>query len=324
MNKSHSKKDKIDFAVGGQAVIEGVMMRSPNFVATSVRKKNGKIKTKQDPFQSIIMKYKLLSIPLVRGVVNLVEMMIVGMHSVNFSANEFVDEDEEEKEEEQKNGLFEMFTFIFSIFLSLALAVFLFKFVPLAITEFLRTKFVAIENNYILFNLIDGTIRIVIFFTYITLLSQLKDFRRVFEYHGAEHKSIYTYEKDLPLTVENARKQSRFHPRCGTSFIIIILLISIAVYTFVPRDPVFLVNFFKRLAVLPLIAALGYEFLKWSAKNESHFLVRYFVKPGLLTQHITTKEPDDEQLEVALAALKATLTLEESRQKEKVLITKPV
>lgn len=249
-------------------------------------------------------------------------MMIIGMHSINFSAQEYAEDFEDNVDGEAKEGdldekqeksskIMDTLTFAFSIVFSLALAIFLFKFIPLAITEYLRGKFPYIANHYIAFNAVDGAIRIAIFLLYIFTLSIFKSFRRIFEYHGAEHKSIFTYEKNLELTPENARNQSRFHPRCGTSFIVIVFLISIAIYTFVPRNPVFWMNLIQRIFVLPLIAAVGYEILKWSAKRMNHSFVKILIAPGLWTQRITTKEPDDGQLEVALHALKKTLELEE-------------
>lgn len=306
---------KIDFAVGGQAVIEGVMMRSPNFIATSVRKKDGSIKSIEKPFNSVSKKIKLLKIPLIRGIVNLFEMLIIGMHAINFSAQEYAEDFDDisapaEIKETKSSKIWDVLTFSISIVISIALAIFLFKFIPLAITEWLRSKFPYIAENYIVFNAIDGIIRIAIFLLYIFTLSIFKSFRRVFEYHGAEHKSIFTYEKNMELTPENAKIQSRFHPRCGTSFIVIVFLISIAIYTFVPRNPVFWINLTQRIFVLPLIAAVGYEILKWSAKRMNNSFVKILIAPGLWTQRITTKEPDDSQLEVALNALKKTLKLE--------------
>lgn len=325
--------NKIDFAVGGQAVIEGVMMRSPNFTATAVRKKNGEIKIQDKPFKSITAKYKALKIPFIRGIINLFEMLIVGMHSINFSAQEYAEDFDEisaaaeissaenkvngearegglDQKDTKSSKIWDVLVFSVSIVISIALAIFLFKFIPLAITEYLRAKFPFIAENYIVFNAIDGSIRIAIFLIYIFTLSIFKSFRRVFEYHGAEHKSIFTYEKNLALTPENAKIQSRFHPRCGTSFIVIVFLISIAIYTFVPRNPVFWINLTQRIFVLPLIAAVGYEILKWSAKRMNNSFVKILIAPGLWTQRITTKEPDNSQLEVALHALKKTLELE--------------
>lgn len=305
---------QIDFPIGGQALIEGVMMRSPAFVSISVRKKNGSIKQKLNPFVSLTAKHKALKIPLVRGIVNLFEMMIIGMNAINFSANEYAEDMEEDAEtpEEQttdkpKSKALDALFFAFSIILSFALAIFLFKYIPLAITEYLRKIWPAVAKYYLLFNAIDGGIRIAIFIAYIFSLSLFKSFRRIFEYHGAEHMSVHTYEKKLPLTVENARTQSTLHPRCGTSFLFIILIASIIIYSFVPRNPVFWLNLTQRLAVLPLIAAVGYEILKWSAKRINNPLVKIVVAPGLWSQRITAKKPDDQQLEVALDALKNSL-----------------
>lgn len=318
---------KIDFAVGGQALIEGVMMRSPSFITIAVRKKSGHIKTKKDPFNSLTARYRMLRIPLVRGIVNLFEMIIVGMNAINFSAQEYADDFDEKPDEKVKpkketkpSRFFEIATFTFSIVLSLALAIFLFKVIPLGITELLRKNFPFIANNYIAFNIIDGLLRIGIFLLYVFSLSLFKTFRRIFEYHGAEHMAVFTYEKHLPLTVENAHTQSRLHPRCGTSFLLAVFIISIIIYTFVPRNPVFWINLAQRIAVLPLIAAIGYELLKWSAKHMNNFFVRIVVFPGLMTQKITTKPPDDKQLEVALKALELAVNCEDDKKRDGIKV----
>jgi uncharacterized protein YqhQ len=315
-----AKPKKIDFAIGGQALIEGIMMRSPNFITIAVRKKNGSIKTKEDPFKSVTKKYKILGIPIVRGLVNMVEMMSVGMKALNFSTNEFFLDDETlSKEEEAKskkqtigkkilNILFLTFNFI----IALAFALFLFKFLPLLLTDLLSKYFPYLKTNYLLYNLIDGLIKASFFIIYIFVISLFSYFRKVFEYHGAEHKSIFTYEKELPLTVENAKKQSRFHPRCGTSFLFIVIVISIIVYTFLPPNPVFAIKLGERIALLPVIAGISYELLKISAKHQNNFFVKAFTAPGLLFQRITTKEPNDKQLEIGLAALQKALDLEKN------------
>lgn len=308
-NQKNGKK--IDFAVGGQAVIEGVMMRSYDYVTVAVRKENGDIKVKDNVYKSFTRRLKILGLPLVRGVVNLFEMMIIGMKSLNFSANEMVDEtDEGPATLRQKiiDGVLFALSFVFAI----ALSLFLFKFLPLWITEYLSSIYEPIRTSF-LYNLIDGILKTSFFIGYVAILGILPSIKRVFEYHGAEHKSIFTYEKGLPLTVENAKKQSRFHPRCGTSFIFIVIMISILTYTFLPRDPDFIANFSKRLLLLPLIAAFSYEVLKWSAKNRDNKWLGYLVAPGLKFQLLTTKEPDEKQLEVALEALQKALALEESK-----------
>jgi uncharacterized protein YqhQ len=303
---------KIDFAVGGQAVIEGVMMRSPNYLTVSVRKNHGGIKGKDEAYRTFCQRVKVLGVPIVRGVVNLFEMMVVGVRILNYSAQEQLDEPEDKNE---KDGFWEKIilgaSFAFSLIFALGLSLFLFKFLPLWITETLSNNFELFKNNYLVYNLTDGILKTTFFIVYIFILGLLPSLKRVFEYHGAEHKSIYTYEKGLDLTVKNARSQSRFHPRCGTSFILVVFLISILVYTFVPKQEDFMTNFGVRVLFLPLIAGISYEFLKWSAKTKDNFLVKMIITPGLWFQRLTTREPDDYQLEVALDALKKAVELEE-------------
>jgi uncharacterized protein YqhQ len=311
-------KQKIDFAVGGQAVIEGVMMRSPNYITIAVRKNSGEIKLKDEPWKSITSKMKLLGKPIIRGVINLFEMMIIGVRMINYSASESLDEpDTESKPETKWSQLLVSMSFVFTIAFSLVFSIFLFKFVPLWITDLMSNYFGFLEQYYIAYNLVDGVIKTSIFVLYIALLTLMPSIRRVFEYHGAEHKSIFAYEKGLDLTVANAKKQSRFHPRCGTSFILIVFLISILIYTFVPKHEDFFMNFGIRVLFLPLIAGISYEFLKWSAKKQNSIFISSLVAPGLLFQKLTTKEPDDKQLEVALEALKSALELEKIAHKKK-------
>jgi uncharacterized protein YqhQ len=202
--------------------------------------------------------------------------------------------------------------FVLSFVIAIALSLFLFKFLPLWITETLSSMYEPIRHSFV-YNLIDGILKTSFFILYIWILGIMPSIKRVFEYHGAEHKSIFTYEKGLPLTVENAKKQSRFHPRCGTSFILIVFMISILTYTLLPRDPDFSMNFLKRLAFLPLIAGISYEFLKWSAKHQKNKWMKWAIVPGLAFQRLTTKEPDDKQLDVALHALQKALDLEDNK-----------
>jgi len=304
---------KIDFAVGGQAVIEGVMMRSPNFITVAVRKEKGEVKMKDEVFRGFCQRVKVFGIPVLRGVVNLVEMMIVGTRMLNYSASEKLEDPDEPSE---KQGMFEKIvmvaSFVLSIVFALGLSLFLFKFLPLWITDWLSRQFDVLNKNYLLFNLVDGVLKTTFFIIYIAILGLIPSLRRVFEYHGAEHKSIYTYEQGLDLTVENARKMSRYHPRCGTSFILIVFLISVFIYTFVPRQQDFLANFGVRVLFLPLIAGVSYEFLKWSAKKKDNLLMKALITPGLWFQRLTTRNPDDKQLEIALSALKKALELEEA------------
>lgn len=301
---------KFDFAVGGQAVIEGVMMRSPNNVITAVRKPDKTIKVHKRSYKALTQRYKFLNIPILRGVINLFEMMVIGTTSINFSATESLEE--EEKPQKKPNKYLDGIFFSISLIIALAFSLFLFKFLPLWITTFIETKAPYIQSNYMVFNLIDGVIKMTFFLTYIFLLTLIPSFRRIFEYHGAEHKAIHTYESGKELTPKNAAKHTRFHPRCGTSFILIVFAISILVYTVVPKQDTFTVNLALRLAFLPIIAGISYEYLKLSAKYSANTFVKALVAPGLWFQRLTTKEPDHDQLEVSLKSLKDALDLEKA------------
>ncbi len=316
-DSNEASPKKIDFAVGGQAVIEGVMMRSPSSITIAVRKLDGKIKVKADPYKTLTQRYKWLNIPIARGVINLFEMMVIGTKAINFSANESLETDEEKEKSKVENKkrnfmsvFFEYFMLIMSVVIALALSISLFKFIPLWITTFFESKSTYIKENYIVFNLIDGVLKTFIFLSYIFILTLIPNFRRVFEYHGAEHKSIFTYENHLSLDVKNAKIQTRFHPRCGTSFILIVFVISIIVYTFVPKQENFWLNFGTRLFFLPLIAGISYEYLKLSAKYSKNTFVKALIAPGLWFQKLTTKEPNESQLEVGLKSLSTALEME--------------
>lgn len=311
---------KIDFAVGGQAVIEGVMMRSNDFITVAVRKESGDIELKDDPFKSITKKIKFLGWPIARGIVGLVEMMIVGMKALNYSAGIMIEDAEGKKREDMstKEKITEKVMMVFSFVFAIGMSLFLFKFLPLWITEWISGFYEPLRQSF-LYNFIDGVLKTSFFILYIWILTLMPSIKRVFEYHGAEHKSIYTYEKGLDLKVENAKKQSRFHPRCGTSFILIVFMISVLTYTLLPRDPDFLMNFARRLAFLPLIAGISYEFLKFSAKHTDNKLMKAAISPGLWFQRLTTKEPDDKQLEVALKALDKALELEDKKTAEVII-----
>lgn len=309
------KDVKIDFAIGGQAVLEGVMMRSPNFYTVSVRDIDGTIKMMQAKF-STRTKNGIFKLPIIRGAVQLVESMIIGFRALDFSSEIFSGE-EKIQYVGWKKYVYGFFGILY-ITTTLSLTLFMLKFVPLWVAEKVSEAVPLVKNYYILFNAIDGVTKIAIFLGYVLAISILKDIKRVFQYHGAEHKSVWTYEKGLDLTVENARAQTRFHPRCGTSFIFIVIIMSVLVYTFLPKSESFAINFFGRIAALPLIAGVSYEFLKFSAKYEKNFLIRLFVLPGLFIQRLTTKEPDDKQLEIALNSLKESLKIEQREGQSRV------
>ncbi|OGJ52174.1 hypothetical protein A2335_01055 [Candidatus Peregrinibacteria bacterium RIFOXYB2_FULL_32_7] len=316
--------------------MEGVMMRSAHFVTIAVRDPNGKIIIRDDQFTPFAKKLKMSKVPIVRGIIALFESLYIGAKSLNFSSKVAMKEKisekgflsrkpffakisaDEQKNKKTKKQKIEKYFYdfgmglmiILSYILAIGLGLFLFKYIPLLIADLSQKYFTIIADNYILFNTIDGLVKIFIFLGYILAISLFPDIKRVFEFHGAEHKSIMTYEHNLPLTPENATKQTRFHPRCGTSFIFFVLFLSIFIYTLIPQADDFWIKLWQRIAILPLIAGVSYEILKLSAKYQHHFLIKLFIKPGLFFQKFTTKEPDKKELEVGLAALKRALELE--------------
>ena len=274
--------------IGGQAVIEGVMFKAKNKISVAVRGQDKNIIVKNEKFKSLTEK-KGLNLPFIRGMIILVETLIVGMKTLNYSADLQVKETVDEK----GLGFWSvLFTFVFAI----GLALFLFKFVPLFITDIL----VDLENKYV-FNLVEGLIKLCILVGYIYVISLMPDVKRVFEYHGAEHKVINAYEhKDL----DNIKNHSRIHPRCGTSFIIFVIFLSIIVYIFVPLEFGFWAKFGLRILLLPVIAGIAYELIKLSGKYRKSKVLLGLISPGLLLQQLTTREPSDDQIEVALKAFR--------------------
>ncbi len=286
------ERKKLD--VGGQAVIEGVMLRSPHYWAVAVRKPDGDIEIKKDKLKLLSEKTKLFKLPIVRGVIMLLSALVLGIKALNFSANVAYDEDEDMGD----------WAIYGTIAFAFAIAIGVFFVLPLYITKIFNF------HSYLVFNIVDGVIRIAFFLAYVYAISFMGDIKRIFQYHGAEHKVIYSYEEDGEVTVDSAKKYSTLHPRCGTSFLIIVLLISILIFSLVPKSSPFYIKVLSRVVLIPLIAGLSYEALKLSAKYKDNFLIKLFIMPGLWLQKITTKEPDDSQIEVALAALKAVLQLE--------------
>jgi len=291
--------------VGGQAVLEGVMMKSKEYVALSVRGVDGKITTERNTFTTIRDKYKILKLPIIRGIVNFVETMILSMKILNRSADLLGIEEEPSKFEkwlEKKFG--KSITAIASVVgtvLGLLLSVFLFMYLPALVSDLVDK----IYSNIYLKSVIEGIMKILIFILYIYLCGLIPDMKRVFQYHGAEHKSIFCHEAGIELTPENVKKQRRFHPRCGTSFLFVMMFLGIIVSVFyieLPRLPRVLV----KLLVLPIIVGLGFEFIKFAGTHNNIF-IRALSAPGLWVQRLTTKEPDLEQIEVAIASLKAAL-----------------
>jgi uncharacterized protein YqhQ len=300
--------------VGGQAVIEGVMMRSPKRIATAIRRSNGKIELKVQSFESLIQRKKLFNIPIIRGAITLIEVMVLGIKNLQWSADKAIEdlEQEEGKNEQRKKKKAGMSTTsaILTISLALILGISLFFVLPL----YLTTEIFNIEKEALLFNLVSGIIRIVFFLFYVWGISFLKDVKRLFEYHGAEHKTIFAFENKVLLSPKNAQKFTTFHPRCGTSFLMIVMLISLLFFAFLDTliihlygDINFLIRILTHIPLIPVIGGISYEALKTSAKHSKSKMIQMLISPGLALQKITTRRPDHQQLEVAIHALKAAL-----------------
>ena len=291
--------------IGGQGVLEGVMMRSPQWSGMAVRKQNGSIATWKKENSSATTKNKFLGLPIVRGVVSFVEMLVNGVKTITESAKMY----DEAAAEEMEPSKFEKFLakktgkdamdimMGFAVVIAVVLAVVIFFIVPTAITNLFK----GIVQAPILLNLIDGVIRLMIFMGYLLLVTCTKDIKRLFMYHGAEHKVINCFESEAEMTVENARKQRRLHPRCGTSYLLIVMVISILVFALLGWSDAWYLRFGLRIILLPFIAGLSYEVLKLAAKYENRF-VRIVRAPGMALQRLTTREPDDSMLEISLIA----------------------
>jgi uncharacterized protein YqhQ len=354
-----------DLIVGGQAVMEGVMMRTPSAYAIACRKSDGEIVTTAESLPKWSDKYKWLSWPVLRGGATLIQSLALGVKALNFSARVYEDDLEAKKElakeavletepvlvegttredftkapvkvimpekkEEKKLG--QSVGAVGSIVTALLFNILLFLVAPLLLTNILfiylgwaDSPFIATDaswfetakayvweakpHSWIAFNFIDGLVRMFFFLTMIVSMSYLKDIRRVFEYHGAEHKTVFTWEKGLELTPDNAHQQRRQHPRCGTSFLMVVMLVAIVLFSVIKFDAMWL-NLLVRIALMPVVAGLSYEVIRYAAKKESGAVFKFMTKPGLWLQNITTQEPDSEQLEVAIRALDESLKLE--------------
>ncbi len=301
--------------VGGQAVIEGVMMRAPRSVAIAVRRPDGEIVVKTELVVPLSERYPLFKFPIIRGAVALFSSLVIGIKALNFSANAAMTD--EEKDGEKSDGELSSWALAGTMALAFGFGIALFFLLPLYLTKLLTP---VIGTNNIVFNLVDGVIRVIVFLLYIWVISFMSDIQRVFQYHGAEHKSIYAHEAGDELTVENVRRYSRLHPRCGTSFLLIVMLVSIAVFSLIPKLWPFYLKAGSRIILLPLIAGISYEFLKWSAKNDSNPLVRMIISPGLCLQRLTTREPDDMQLEVAIRSLDEALAVNAGYSDDRIVV----
>ena len=306
--------------VGGQAVLEGVMMRSPHAWAIACRKPSGEVSTHSEPLERLSEKRKWMAWPVVRGVVTLGHAMTLGFRALKFSANVALDELQPEPAAEEKKLEITGWMAAVNIIISVGFFIFMYKFLPLlAATGLKRVN--PVFGEQILFNLVDGIVRIALFLLFIWGVSLWSDIRRVYEYHGAEHKTVYAFENGDPLETASVQKYSTFHPRCGTSFLMTVMLISIAVYIVVSAVfPVttFWAKFGMRIALLPVIAGVSYEIIRFAAKHRGS-LFALMTAPGLWLQRITTQPPSDDQAECAIIALDHAMALEKEHGGELVI-----
>ncbi len=316
MADKSAKTSPEDILVGGQAVIEGVMMRTPHAYAVAVRRSDGTLEVKKEGVRRLSDYWKALSWPVVRGFAVLLQSLVLGIRTLNFSFT-VATRDLDQKADgpsRPKGGEGEFLPILITLVFAAAVAVFVFILAPLWITTWLKNYFSAV-HNWVVFNLVDGLIRVVFFLGYSLLISRMKDIRRVFQYHGAEHKVVYTWEAGEDLTVENARRKSTLHPRCGTSFLLFVMVVSIVVFSLF-KFRAFWAIFLSRVLLIPLISGLSYELIRLSAPRCRRGFFRMVVLPGLALQRITTKEPSDDQLEVAIHALKQALELDGIKARE--------
>jgi len=278
---------------GGMAVIEGVMMRGPEDTALAVRKPDGSIQIEKETNTDLRTRYPFLKWPLIRGSYVLIESMVVGIKMLNKSANMSLEEDEEELSARE---------ILVTGLVAVVMALVLFVVLPTAIVHYTKQFIGGVFGQ----NIVEGIIRITFFLTYVYAISKMKDIERVFMYHGAEHKSINTHEAGVELTVANVRNYSTVHPRCGTSFLLVVMVISILVFALLGEGTLFY-RVWSRIAVFPIVAGLGYEFIRFSGKCYQRTWAKFLIAPGMWLQKLTTREPDDDQIEVALAALREVL-----------------
>ena len=322
-----------DPLIGGQAVIEGVMMRAPHSYCVTVRRAGGETVSEQGVLERPSEKHKVLGWPVIRGVGTLGQAMKLGIKTLRFSANQALIEESEQQnpgeeksttqvtekqdaKEEKKSGEISGWMMTLNVIFSIAFFIFLYKFIPLVITTQMQEHSSWLSGN-IAFNLVDGIIRLAIFLTFLALISRMEDIRRVFEYHGAEHKVVFNYESGKPVDIPTSQSFTTFHPRCGTSFLMVVMLISIVVYSLIPAEG-FALRFLMRILLLPVIAGISYEVIRFAAKHQGT-LWASMVLPGLWLQRITTKDPADDQVEISIQSLEAAMALEKKQNGELVV-----
>jgi uncharacterized protein YqhQ len=287
--------------IGGQAVIEGVMMKGRKSWTVAVRGPKGEIHVKTEILSELP---KIFRLPILRGFIALFHALFLGIKAIEFSASKAY--------EEEEGKPLSPTSIIGTITIAVLIGIALFILFPLYATKLVGGLFESVSGSSLLFNLVDGVIRVFIFLIYIISVGMWKEMRRIFEYHGAEHKVIHAYENGRDLTVKNIKPHSPLHPRCGTSFLLIVMIISIFVFSFIPQSWLFIYKFLSRLVLIPLIAGISYEILKLSARMEHNVLMHILIQPGLLLQRLTTREPDEAQIEVAVRALQEVLMIEEA------------
>jgi uncharacterized protein YqhQ len=300
MNIAAKEKKEPSLAFGGQAVMEGVMMRSKNHMVVCVRQPNKEIVTKKEILHTLSEKYRFLKLPFIRGILALFETLYSGMKGIYFSANAAFGEDENEEE------VLSTLEILIVIIVAIGLSVLIFSVTPFFLTSLFNF------GGGILFNIVEGIVRLSFLLVYLVLVSLFGDFKRIFQYHGAEHTAINAYEAGVELNVENARKYSRFHSRCGTSFLLIVTLISILFFSIMPSGD-FLLRLSYRIVLIPAISAVSYEVLKLSDKYRNSAIMKILVAPGLALQRLTTKPPSDDMLEVAIKAVKEVESLQKGQ-----------
>lgn len=309
------KKDKID-PIGGQALIEGVMMRGKHKRAVAVRLPNGEIHVKSEPINDQ-KRHAIAKMPFIRGTVALWDAMVLGFKEIAYSAKMALSEEDKAKEEKQEQSIVGQIAILFSIIVGLAIAIGLFKVAPAFVFDSLKDKvhvFANAELNLFLLNFIEGLAKIAIFLVYLLLIAQMKDIKRLFQYHGAEHKAVTAHDKGLELTLENVRAQSTIHPRCGTAFMLVTFLVGVVVFMFLGYTHDVLTRVLWKVALFPVVAGISYELIMIANKvntcenpSVGARIAYILTVPGLWFQQITTSEPDDAQMEVAIAALKGAL-----------------
>jgi uncharacterized protein YqhQ len=320
MPGSAKKSSPEDILVGGQAVIEGVMMRTPYAYAVAVRRADGSMTIKKETVRRLADLWKPLTWPVIRGFAVLVQSLALGIRTLNFSFNMAM-ADAEPKSDAAGSGRAAVspqeggwLPVALTMGVAALFAIVIFILAPLYITTWLKNYFTAV-HNWVVFNMVDGVIRVVFFLAYILLISRMKDIRRVFQYHGAEHKVVHTWEAREELTIENARRKSTLHPRCGTSFLLFVMVVSIVVFS-IFKFQAFWAIFLSRVILIPVISGFSYELIRFSAPRCKRGFFRLVVLPGLTLQRITTKEPGDDQLEVAIRALQEALALDSLKASE--------